>query len=195
MLPADRGRVGAFNDKIQFTSDFTGDCDALVEALKHLDFGNPTRLYDAVDVSIDELAGITGRRVVLVFTDGEDTGSNVGQGNVLEKARSGEVMIYAIGLESDFFNGVRRVRTRPDRGLKRLADETGGGFFELDKTDDLGTTFTRVAQELHSQYVMGFTPAALDGKVHKLTLRVKKPGLTARARKSYLATSDSRSSQ
>ncbi len=195
LLPDDRGRVGAFNDKIQFTSDFTGDRDALVEALKHLDFGNPTRLYDAVDVSIDELAGITGRRVVLVFTDGEDTGSNVGQAKVLEKARNGEVMIYAIGLESDFFNGVRRVRTRPDRGLKRLADETGGGFFELDKTDDLGTTFTRVAQELHSQYVMGFTPAALDGKVHKLTLRLKKPGLTARARKSYLATSDPRSSQ
>ena len=127
---------------------------------------------------------------MLVFTDGDDTGSNVGQGNVLEKARSGEVMIYAIGLESDFFNGVRRVRTRPDRGLKRLADETGGGFFELDKTDDLGTTFTRVAQELHSQYVMGFTPAALDGKVHRISVKAK-PGMTVRARRSYLASSES----
>ncbi len=50
-------------------------------------------------------------------------------------------------------------RTRPDRGLRKLADETGGGYFELKKTDELGPTFTRVAQELHSLYTLGFTPA------------------------------------
>jgi hypothetical protein len=47
-----------------------------------------------------------------------------------------------------------------------------------------------VAQELHSQYVMGFTPAQLDGKIHKLSVRIKKPGMTARARRSYLAAPD-----
>jgi Ca-activated chloride channel family protein len=194
LLPADRGRVGAFNDKIQFATDFTSDRDTLIAALEDLDFGYPTRLYDAIDASLTELRGIDGRRVVLVFTDGDDTGSGASQGDVLERARADESMIYAIGLESDYFNGQRRVRTRPDRGLKRLADETGGGYFELSKTDDLGPTFTRVAQELHSQYVMGFTPAVLDGKVHKLALKVSKPGLSARARKSYLATSDTTSS-
>jgi Ca-activated chloride channel family protein len=194
LLPADRGRVGAFNDKIQFATEFTANRDTLIAALKDLDFGYPTRLYDAIDASLIELSDIDGRRVVLVFTDGDDTGSRASLGDVLERARTDESMIYAIGLESDYFNGQRRVRTRPDRGLKRLADETGGGYFELSKTDDLGPTFTRVAQELHSQYVMGFTPAVLDGKVHKLALKVNKPGLTARARKSYLATSDSRSS-
>jgi Ca-activated chloride channel family protein len=194
LLPADRGRVGAFNDKIQFATEFTSNRDTLIAALEDLDFGYPTRLYDAVDASLTELRGIDGRRVVLVFTDGDDTGSRAGLGDVLDQARVDESMIYAIGLESDYFNGQRRVRTRPDRGLKRLADETGGGYFELDKTADLGPTFTRVAQELHSQYVMGFSPATLDGKVHKLTLRVNKPGLTARARKSYLATSDPPSS-
>jgi Ca-activated chloride channel family protein len=68
-----------------------------------------------------------------------------------------------------------------------VADETGGGYFELKKTSELSTTFTRVAQELHSQYVLGFTPTALDGRIHKLSVRVKKPGMTARARRSYLA--------
>jgi Ca-activated chloride channel family protein len=194
LLPADRGRVGAFNDKIQFATEFTSNRDTLIAALEDLDFGYPTRLYDAIDASLTELRDIDGRRVVLVFTDGDDTGSRAGLGDVLERARADESMIYAIGLESDYFNGQRRVRTRPDRGLKRLADETGGGYFELDKTADLGPTFTRVAQELHSQYVMGFTPALLDGKVHKLALKVNKPGLTARARKSYLATSDPLSS-
>ena len=79
-------------------------------------------------------------------------------------------------------------RSSPDRGLKKLAEETGGGFFLLKKEDELGPTFTRVAQELHSQYVLGFSPATLDGKVHKLEVKLKKPGLNARARKSYVAS-------
>jgi hypothetical protein len=60
----------------------------------------------------------------------------------------------------------------------------------LKKTDELGATFTRVAQELHSQYVLGFSPQLLDGKVHKLELRVKKPAMAARARKSYVAVAE-----
>jgi Ca-activated chloride channel family protein len=190
LLPADKGRVGAFNDKIEFATDFTGDRDELAASLKELDFGNSTRLYDAVNASLDELGGIEGRRVILVFTDGDDTASKVGLGHVLDRARAEEVMVYAIGLETDYFNGVQRVRSRPDRGLKRLAEETGGGYYELKKTDELGPTFTRVAQELHSQYVIGFSPTQLDGKIHKLAVKLKQQGLTARARKSYLAKSE-----
>jgi Ca-activated chloride channel family protein len=186
LLPQDKGRVGAFNDKIEFTSDFTSDRDALIGALRDIDFGNPTRLYDAIDVSLDELKPFSGRKVVLVFTDGDDTYSKVGMGHVLDRSRVEEVMIYAIGLQSDYFNGQQRVRTRPDRGLKKLAEETGGGYFELKGTDELGSTFTRVAQELHSQYSLAFTPAT-DGKIHKLDVTVKKPGMTARARRSYQA--------
>jgi Ca-activated chloride channel family protein len=96
-------------------------------------------------------------------------------------------MVYSVGLENEYMMDQRRVRTSPDRGLRRLSDETGGGFFLLRKKDELGPTFTRIAQELHSQYVMGFTPETLDGKVHKLEVRVKKPGMTARARRSYVA--------
>jgi len=99
-------------------------------------------------------------------------------------------MIYAIGLESSYFNGQRMTRTKPDRGLRKISDETGGGYFELEKSADLEPTFTRVAQELHSQYVIGFTPTLLDGRVHKLAVRMKQPGLTARARKSYVAVAE-----
>ena len=190
LLPADKGRVGAFNDKIQFVTDFTANRDSLIGSLRDLDFGYPTRLYDAIDASLGELKAIEGRRVVLVFTDGDDTASKSGMGSVLDRARTDEVMIYAIGLESEYSNGVRVVRSRPDRGLKKLADETGGGYFELERTADLAPTFTRVAQELHSQYVLGFTPATLDGRIHKLTVRMKKPGMNARARKSYVAVAE-----
>jgi len=190
LLPEDKGQVGSFSDKIQFSGTFTNDRDDLIFALEDLQFGNPTRLYDAVYESIAMLDDVNGRKVVLVFTDGDDTASRRGMGDVLERAKNDEVMIYAIGLESEFFNGQRMVRTRPDRGLRRLADETGGGYFELKKTDELAPTFTRVAQELHSQYTLGFSPAVLDGKEHKLAVRMKQPGMTARARRSYVASPD-----
>jgi Ca-activated chloride channel family protein len=188
LLPIDRGMVGAFNDKIEFHPDsFTDNRDQLVRALKELDFGYPTRLFDAVDQSIERLNGSEGRKVVLVFTDGADTASRKGSGDVLERARLEEVMVYSIGLETEYFNGQHRVRSSPDRSLRRLSEETGGGFFLLKKKDDLNSTFTRVAQELHSQYVLGFSPETLDGKVHKLEVRLKRPGMVARARRSYVA--------
>jgi len=188
MLSDDRGQVGSFSDKIQFSGTFTNDRDDLILALKDLQFGNPTRLYDAVNESIAMLRSAENRKVVLVFTDGDDTASRVGMGDVLDRAKNEEVMIYAIGLESEFFNGQRRVRTRPDRGLRRLADETGGGYFELKRTDELASTFSRVAQELHSQYTLGFTPATLDGREHKLVVRMKTPGMNARSRRTYIAS-------
>ena len=190
MLPEDKGQVGAFSDKIMFSGTFTNDRDDLVAALEDLQFGNPTRLYDAIDASIDILDDAKGRKVVLVFTDGDDTASRTGFGTVLDKARDKEVMIYAIGLQSEFFNGARMQRTRPDRALRKIADETGGGYFELKKTDELAPTFTRVAQELHSLYALGFSPSTLDGKEHKLDVRVKSQGMVARARKTYIASPD-----
>jgi VWFA-related protein len=75
----------------------------------------------------------------------------------------------------------------PDPELRTLADEGGGGYFELRGTDDLRATFARVAQELHHQYLLAFVAPVLDGEVHRLDVRVKKPFLTARARKSYVA--------
>jgi Ca-activated chloride channel family protein len=190
LLPVDKAQVGAFNDKIQLSGTFTNNRDELIGALNDLYFGNPTRLNDGIAAGLDALKGIEGRRVVLVFTDGEDTSSRLGFKTVMERARDEEVMVYSIGLESEYFNGMRLVRSRPSRDLRKISDETGGGYFELSKTADLAPTFTRVAQELRSQYLIGFAPASLDSKVHKLEVRIDKPGMTVRARKSYLAAPD-----
>jgi len=196
LLPIDKARVGAFNDKIQFSAEFTNNRDQLVTDVKNLDYGNGTRLWDAVAASLDELKTVEGRRVILVFTDGDDTSSRIGLGTVIDRARAEEVMVYAIGLESNYIGGPggQRVRTRPDSGLRKVADETGGGYFELKKSSELAPTFTKVAQELHSQYVIGFAPTQLDNRVHKLAVKMKQPGMTARARRSYLAAADKFSS-
>jgi VWFA-related protein len=188
MLPQDKGQVGAFSDRIEFSGEFTNDRDDLISALKDLQYGNPTRLWDAVDQSIDMLKPVQGRKIVLAFTDGDDTYSKTGFGTVLDHARQEEVMVYAIGLQSEYFNGQRMVRSQPDRSLRKIAEETGGGYFELKRTDELAPTFTRVAQELHSLYTIGFTPSVLDGKEHKLEVKMRQQGQTARARKTYVAS-------
>ncbi len=190
MLPEDRARIGAFNDKIEvLPEEFVGDRDLLIAGLETLDFGNETRLFDSIAASLDALQGVDNRKVVLVLTDGQDSASNTGWRDVLERAIAEEVMVYSIGLEVEYFDGVRVRRTSPDRSLRRLAEETGGGYFELQETDELGSTFTRVSQELHSQYVLGFEPSKRDGQSHSLEIRVGEKGMTARARRSYVAQS------
>ncbi len=190
LLPVDRAQVGAFNDKLQLSGKFTNNRDELISALDDLQFGNSTRLWDGLAFGMDALKSVDGRKVVLLFTDGDDTASKVRYGEIQARARDEEVMVYGIGLETNFFNGQRQVRSKPDRNLRRIAEETGGGSFELQKTDQLAPTFTRVAQELRSQYLLAFAPETLDGKVHKLDVRVKRPGVTVRARKSYSAAAD-----
>jgi len=86
------------------------------------------------------------------------------------------------------FGGGRPVISdKPDEGLPKLAAATGGGYFELTSTHDLGATFAKVADELHHQYALGFAPEKLDGKMHTLDVRLEGSGRTVRARRSYLA--------
>jgi VWFA-related protein len=136
--------------------------------------------------------------------------------DVMKRAEEQNVMVYAIGLAGQ--NGAPRGASdpfgrgggfggggfggrggggsgggaleleKPDEGLPKIAAATGGGYFELTSARDLSATFTRVANELHHQYALGFTPEKLDGKMHELTVRLSKSELSARARKRYLAS-------
>jgi Ca-activated chloride channel family protein len=196
LLPGDRARIGSFEDKIIVSPEFTNNRNELIRFLKEdLQYGNGTRLWDAVDFSMSALSELDGRRVVLVFTDGGDDpgpGKHVSYGTVLKRAQAEGYMVYAIGFHSKCRcgSGGQMIETDPDPSLKKIAAESGGGYFELKEGADLSSTFTRVMQELHSQYVIGFTPESLDGKLHALQVRVKRPGMTARARKSYIASPD-----
>jgi Ca-activated chloride channel homolog len=196
LLPDDVARIGSFEDKMIVSPEFTSDRTELISFLKDkLQYGNGTRLWDAVDYSMNALSGLDGRRVVLVFTDGGDDpgpGKHVSYGTVLKRAQAEGYMVYAIGFHSKCRCGAngRMVETDPDPSLKKIAAESGGGYFELKEGADLGSTFTRVAEELHTQYVIGFTPEVMDGKLHTLQVRVKRPGMSARTRKSYVASPD-----
>jgi Ca-activated chloride channel family protein len=205
MLPTDKARIGSFADTVQMDPEtFTSDQQELIRILKtKLQKDGPTPLWNALDASIDSLKGQEGRRVVLVFSDGADAPANFRLNNrsfmdVMRRGQQQNVMVYAVGLEGaagmpgsgggglgGFNRGLGN--TRPDPGLAAIADETGGGYFELRRAEDLAATFARVADELHRQYLIGFEPRALDGKMHKLEVKVRRDGMKVRARKEYHA--------
>lgn len=200
LLPDDKARIGSFAERIQIDPEaFTADKAELVNVLRtKLQEQGPTPLWNSVDASIEALEGQDARKVVLVFTDGADAPGNFKLNNlsfmdISRRAQQADVMVYAVGLQS---SGPPRVGgggfggfggSRPDPGLPAIADETGGGYFELTRGEDLAATFARVADELHRQYLIGFAPAKLDGKMHKIEVKVRKPGMKVRARKEYFA--------
>ena len=205
MLPGDTARVGSFSDQVRISPTFTADRDALLQGLREdLHIGNPTMLWDALDQTMTALTPLGGRRVILVLTDGYDTRSTTTAQTLLERARADELMVYVVQFRtnaiallaeeplapsaSEVFSGNRRRATAQSaESLRRLSRQTGGGHFVLGRFDDVNTTFTQVMQELHYQYVLGFTPERADGKVHQITVRSTRPGITVRARQSYLA--------
>jgi VWFA-related protein len=215
LMAGDKARIGTFSSKIVLEpEEFTNDQEALVRILRAGERPEgPTPLWNAVDEAITSLATQQGRRVVLAFTDGADNPMNFKTNNrtlmdVMDRAQREDVMVYAIGLESRLppsgggmgggmrgrgmpggFGGTNAFGVqRPDPGLPTIAGETGGGYFELRNADDLGGTFTRVAEELHRQYAIGFEPEKLDGKTHRLEVKVKPRGMNVRARKHYVAS-------
>jgi VWFA-related protein len=198
--------------------DFTGEREALYKVLESgLQPEGPTPLWNAVDAAISALRDQDGRRVVLVFTDGVDKPLNFKRNNstlkdVMNRAVRENIMVYAIGLAGQtgiptFGTPGRSIGTvggqprlpggnqgdgprfeQPDEGLQKIAAETGGGYFELTGTANLMRTFSRVADELHHQYALGFTPFELDGKKHTLEVKVKGQKMFIRARQSYIAS-------
>lgn len=135
--------------------------------------------------------------MIFVLSDGNDSGGTVNcaplvrefngplgpcpsKSDVFKQAKAEEFMFYAVGLP----------RTSVDGDLVDVVEETGGGHFDLKGSENLDETFSRVADELRHQYVLGFTPAVLDGKAHKLEVRSVRPGLTIRARKTYTARTE-----
>ena len=191
LRPGDQARVGNFGDRITVSPRFTSDQNELIRWLwTDLRTGGPTPLWGAIDVGMTALARVEGRRVVLVFTDGRDAASRsvVAFSDVVHRAQADGFMIYGIGMWSRGPGGGRFRRSAPpDPGLRKLAEDTGGGYVELFDARDLGPAFARVAEELRHQYLLGFAPRHSDGKVHTLDVRLRRPGLTVRARKSYMA--------
>jgi len=203
--PGDAARIGTFAERIVIRPEtFTNDHGTLLGILRSgQPVIGPTPLWNAVDQAIEALREREGRKVVLVFSDGGDAPMNLSLNNrsimdVMRDAQRDDVMVYAIGLQTTVLMGPNprggmgsmsgsMTSVRPDPGLARIAEDSGGGYFELTRAENLATTFAAVADELHHQYALGFEPPKLDDRMHKLDVRVNRRGLNVRARKEYFA--------
>ena len=209
LRPDDAVRIGTFGRTIDFSPKFTNNVKELMAALPSEILPNaPTPLWRGVDQAIAELANVEERPVILILSDGKDSGvvpfsrdPIMTLPQVTERATAQDVMIYGIGMHtrgnSAFVaargGGLSDMLTAdwPDPGLGTAAIETGGGYIEVRPRDvvegRLGTAFARVAEELHSQYLLGFAPTVRDGKRHKIEVKVNVKDLKPRARKNYVA--------
>ena len=207
LRPDDGARIGVFGREISISPEFTRDPGELRTALPAaIEPDAPTPLWAAIDRALDAFGQREeARHVVLVLSDGKDSGPldlrkhYVSQGEVIDRARKDDVMVYAVGMRSRSSRqqmqpgigpgGLQAMlmADMPEPGLARVAQETGGGYTEIRFGQDLAAEFARVVDELHSQYLIGFAPPKRDGKVHSLDVRVSTRGLEPRARKSYVA--------
>jgi Ca-activated chloride channel homolog len=207
LRPDDVARVGTFGNDITIEPEsFTTDPRELLRALPDsIATDAPTPLWRALDEAMTAFGDERDQRsVILVLSDGKDSGPIgfhqpiVSQAQVIDRARDESTMVYAVGMRSRSAHpiqpgfgpaGLREamVADLPDPGLARVAQETGGGYTEIRFGQDLGAAFAQVADELHSQYLLGYAPPKRDGKVHRIDVRVTQRGFEARARRSYVA--------
>jgi len=206
LRPDDVARVGTFGKDVEISPEFTHDAGQLRAALPtYIAQDAATPLWRGIDQAITGFQESGDERaVILVLSDGKDTssltvGHPVSQGEVIDRARRQDVMIYAIGMRSrgprpPMAGGIgpgslqgMLLADMPDPGLARVAEESGGGYIEIRFGQDLGAAFAAVADELHTQYLLGFAPTKRDGKVHDISIKVTKSGFKPRARKSYVA--------
>jgi Ca-activated chloride channel family protein len=206
--PPDRASLSSLNfDCVPLTADKMRLKNALRVGMPK-DMGSP--IWDSLDRIFGSLAPESGRRAVLIFSDGENTQSalNVSalenvqsdtdctakptvsdtrRDEVARRAEREGFLVYAVSVDSTFggtigFGG--------DAALRSLARDSGGERYHLGRDEELTAAFTQVADELHHQYLLGFVPPVFDGKLHEIDVRVKRPGATVRARKRYLAALD-----
>jgi VWFA-related protein len=153
-----------------------------------------TLLYDAVDqVSTDKMRSETGRKALILLTDGEDQGSRDKIADAIAAAQKANTIIYVLLIaDRGFYNsyGFGGIGYSGASLMKRMADETGGRMIDVGNNGKkMEAAFQQIEDELRTQYLASYTPTnnKLDGSYRKLDISCKGDGLKVQARKGYYA--------
>jgi hypothetical protein len=163
---------------------FTSDKSRLRSSMELLPRDQGSPVWMALDRAVTSLQPETNRRVIVIYTDGRNEdlrqfrALKLNESSVRARVEAEGVMVYAVGFEGVSLGSA----------IKTIARRSGGRTAELRRADDLGAALAAVADELHHQYLLGFTPAVFDGKTHTIEVRVRQPALAVRAREVYLAS-------
>lgn len=202
-LRKDKAAFMTFDNEINLRQDFTDKLDLLDKSVDKVSkVGSQTALYDAVwQFSDEKLRNAPGRRVIVLITDGDDTFSRADLRDAIDIAQRTETTIFGISTKSGFLGTVPgvdagTVKDKGDKYLTQLCEETGGEAFFTGDMLDLEKAFTKVSEELRSQYIITYRPANqnYDGKERKVEVRFtdknKDDNYRIRTKKSYRAVKD-----
>ena len=190
----DIAQVIDFDSRVEIRQGFTGNQGELDTAISQLAAGGSTSLHNAIYIALKELRKVRAvneedvrRQALIVFSDGEDTSSLVSFDEVLDLAKRSETSIYTIALRGSDVQakGFREA----EFVMRTLAQETGGRSFFPARIDDLNGVYTQIADELASQYTLGYTSAnpRRDGAWRRIVVQVSRPNVTPRTKKGYYA--------
>jgi Ca-activated chloride channel homolog len=194
LKPNDIAQVIDFDSRVEIRQGFSSNQADLQTAIEQTNAGGSTSLHNAMYIALKELRKVKAvteedvrRQALIVFSDGEDTSSLVSFEEVLDLAKRSETAIYAIALRG---NDVQAKGFREAEFVMRtLAQETGGRAFFPARIEDLAGVYTQIADELASQYTLGYTSAnqRRDGAWRRLVVQVSRANITPRTKKGYYA--------
>ena len=194
LRPNDIAQVIDFDSRVDVRQTFTGNQTDLLTAIDRTAVGGSTSLHNAVYIALKELRKVRAvteqdirRQALVVFSDGEDTSSLVSFDEVLDLAKRSETSIYAIALRGPDVQ--QKGFKEAEFVMKTLALETGGRSFFPAKIDDLSGVYSQIADELASQYTIGYTSRnpRRDGAWRRIDARVTRQNATARTKRGYYA--------
>jgi VWFA-related protein len=192
LKPSDLAQIIDFDSRVEIRQTFTSNQADLQAAIQQTVAGGSTSLYNAVYIALRELRKVRAvteeelrRQALILFSDGEDTSSLVAFDEVLDLAKRSETAIYTIALRGadNTAKGFREA----EYVLRTLARETGGQAFFPTKIDDLAGVYAQIADELASQYTIGYTSTNTkrDGAWRRLAVQVSRPNITPRTKGGY----------
>ncbi len=198
----DQGFVMSFDVDVKLLRDFTNATPELEHAIDSAainatgksilpDTGSATggtHLYDAVYLAANELMKArVGRKVLVLVTDGEDQGSQVGLQKTIEAAENADVIVYSIVVSDPEFYTLLGASYHGSASVRKLARETGGRTIRVKSLDQIGEAFQQIAGELRAQYRLGYTPLNLrhDGSFRRIQVKVRGHNYVVRTRTGY----------
>jgi len=189
----DEVMVVSFDDRVTFDTNFTSDRAVLIQAIHSLRTGGGTRLYDAVDkVLAEKLSKLEGRKAIVIFSDGVDTASMSGTPQeTLEMVKTSDAILYPLQYEASTDDPLFKPYEfgQATRFMRRIADASGGRFYQAATTTNLRQAFSMIAHDLRYQYAVSYYPTneVRDGSFRKIKVSVNRQNVTVRTREGYRA--------
>ena len=181
LTPKDRASVITFADQPTLAVRFTNQEPVLAGGLAGLTADGNTALYDSLIYALYYFGGVRGKRAIIVLSDGRDEGSRYPFNEALEYAKRSGVALYTVGIGLSTRDSDVRLK------LNRLAEETGGRSFFVDRAGELDRVYESIEGELRSQYLLAYqsTNPKRDEKFRSIEVKLSRPGLEAKTLKGY----------